>query len=63
MSPGSPKKKQLSPLRGSRSYWFDLPDIAPRKKKYRHRLPMLLIAGLVGTVVLLLILASVRGSS
>ena len=62
MPPGSPKKKQSSPSHGDRSYWFDLPDIAPRKKR-RNRLRILLNVGLIGTVVLLLILASVRGSS
>lgn len=61
MFPGSPKKKQSSPLHENRSYWFDLPDIAPRKKR-RYRLPMLLSVGLVGMIVLLLILVSVRGS-
>lgn len=61
MLPGSPRKKQSSPLHGSRSYWFDLPDIAPRKKR-RSRLPILLSIGLIGTLVLLLILASAHGS-
>lgn len=61
MSPASPKKNQSSPLHGSRSYWFDLPDIAPRKKR-RNRLPILLSFGAIGTVVLLLILASLHGS-
>jgi hypothetical protein len=56
MFPGSPKKKQSSPLQGSRSYWFDLPDIAPRKKR-RNRLPILLGIGLIGMAVLLLMLA------
>lgn len=61
MFAGSPKKKQLSPLQGSRSYWFDLPDIAPRKKR-RNRLPILLGVGLVGMVVLLLMLAMLHAS-
>ena len=56
MPPGSPKKKQSSPLHGNRSYWFDLPDIAPRKKP-RNRFRLLLNVGFIGTVVLLLILA------
>lgn len=56
MFPGSEKKKQSSPLHGSRSYWFDLPDIAPRKKR-RNRLPILLGVGLIVMAVLLLMLA------
>jgi len=56
MAPGSPKKKQSSPLHGNRSYWFDLPDIAPRKKR-RNRFRLLLNVGFIGTVVSLLILA------
>ncbi|KAF1710148.1 hypothetical protein CSC73_05575 [Pseudoxanthomonas sacheonensis] len=61
MFAGSPKKKQSSPLQGSRSYWFDLPDIAPRKKR-RNRLPILLSVGLIGMVVLLLMLAMLHAS-
>lgn len=60
MFPGPPKKKQSSRLHGNRSYWFDLPDIAPRKKR-RSRMPILLSVGLIGMVVLL-ILASIHGS-
>lgn len=52
MSPASPKKKQSSPLHVSRSYWFDLPDIAPRKKR-RNRFRILLNVGFIGTAVLL----------
>jgi|EndMetStandDraft_6_1072998.scaffolds.fasta_scaffold980213_2 hypothetical protein len=61
MFAGSPKKKQSSLLHGSRSYWFDLPDIAPRKKR-RNRLPILLGVGLIGMAVLLLMLAMLHAS-
>jgi hypothetical protein len=60
MPPGSPKKNQSSPPQRDHRHWFDLPDIAPPKKR-RNRFRTLSSVGLIGTVMLL-ILAFVRGS-
>lgn len=60
MFPGSSKRRQSSQARENSGYWFDLPDLTPRKiRRKRFRL---FAAGLAAAIALLLMLILFRGA-
>lgn len=60
MFPRSSRQRQSSPAREDSGYWFDLPDLTPRKarRKWLRRL----LAGLIAAAILLCMHALFRGS-
>lgn len=55
MFPRSSKQRQSSPAREDSGYWFELPDIPPRKKR-RRRFRVLTVGVIAATTLLLLAL-------